>query len=185
MPIRLGKRARAGLGLIARLLLFAAVTYLAVDLFFLRSDDGELLLIGGDSISSRFRTPAYGRVEQRLELFGLTLASIRTDRSEVGWDVSRRGKPVLWIKEGDEFCPVDGTSVLASNGTTYIDYTVMAPLRRAEWRFRVDLEIARRFQVGPFRFKSRPRHVSYWSPVMTNTLAEANPPAIEAKNLSN
>jgi hypothetical protein len=120
------KRGRAGLVLIVRVLVFLAVTYLAIDLLLLRSyDEGELVLIDRGTIQSHFRTPAYGRQEQQLELFGVTLASIRTDRQETGWQVSPRGKPVLWIKN----------------------------------------------------------YVSYWSPVMTNTLADEVP--IAANNLSN
>ena len=173
IPIRMPKRGRAGLGLIVRFLVFLVVTYLAIDLFLLRSyDEGELVLIDQGTIRSQFRTPACGPQEQQLELFGLTLASIRTDRQETGWQVSPRGKPVLWIKEGKEFFPSDGTSVLPRVGTNYIDYFVVPPSKPAEWRFRVDHEVARRFQLGPFRFKSSPKYVSYWSPVMTNTLAK-------------
>jgi hypothetical protein len=185
MPIRLGKRGRASLGLMARLLIFLAVTYFAIDFLLLRPmDEGELVLINQDAISSQFRTPAYGEQERALELFGLTLASIRTVRSEVGWEV-RKGKPVLWINDGQGFSPSVGTSVLPRPGTNYIDYLVVHPLRRAEWRFRVDHTIKRRIQFGPFQFKTGPKPISYWSPIMTNTLAEAAAAPISAKNRSN
>jgi hypothetical protein len=180
------KRARASLGLIARLLLFVTVTYLAIDFLLLRPfDEGELQLIDQGTIHSQLRTPAYGRDEHQLELFGLTLASIRTDRQEIGWQVSPRGKPVLWIKDDKEFSPSEGTSVLPRAGTNYVDYFVVPPSKPAEWRFRLDCTVARRLQFGPFRFKSRPKNVSYWSPVMTNTLAEADALPIAPNNPSN
>jgi hypothetical protein len=180
------KRGSAGLGLIARLIVFLTVTYFAIDFLLLRSfDEGELVLIDRGTIRSQFRTPPFGREEHQLELFGLTLASIRTDRQEIGWDVSPRGRPVLWIKDGKEFSPTDGTSVLPRAGTNYIDYFVVPPSKPAEWRFRVDHKVARRFQLGPFRFKSGAKYVSYWSPVMTNTLADEAAVPIAANNPSN
>ncbi|MGZ8939818.1 MAG: hypothetical protein ACXW32_11455, partial [Limisphaerales bacterium] len=105
-----------------------------------------------------------------LKVFGGTLWGVTTERAEgLRWVRADRRKQVVWINEGDgEFFPRAATSVYATEGTNYIDYSVMTPDFGKEWMFKVEHRITRKFQVGPFQFRSGGRQVIYESAIMTN-----------------
>lgn len=110
----------------------------------------------------------HGHQKRELSLFGVTIASIITDHELQGHEVSRNGKPVLWIDEGNGFYKKDGMSVLPKPGNQWVDYIVVPPQQNCRWKFRVDYDITQKFRFGPFRFRSAPQIGTYWSPVITN-----------------
>ena len=142
-----------------------------VILLFPWTEEKELVYLQAEREGLRFRMSKGSREVRSVAVFGQELAVLTTDNSEVGWDVSSRGKPVLWIKGANGYIAGDGSTVTATRGSNYTDYLVAPPEVGAEWKFKVHYETRQRCKIGPFSFKSVPRKTVYWSPPMTNTLA--------------
>ena len=151
-------------------LVFVFVIAMAI-LLFPGIEEKELVYLQSEREGLRFRMNEGDREVRSLFVFGQELASVTTDNSEVGWDVSTRGKPVLWIKGANGFIAGDGSAVIARRGSNYTDYLVAPPKVGAEWKFKVYYETRQRYKIGPFSFKSPRRSTVYWSPAMTNTLS--------------
>lgn len=174
MPSCKTSRRRTVVFLLLRLLIFGGVTYLAVVGLLLRPPRVEQFsVVEQTGLSTKFRALSPLTDTRSLEVLGITLASMTTERTAFlnGPARQRRlGLGLIWFREGDDFYPRPGASVYAAEGTNYIDYAVMHPLEAGEWKFKVDYHFSRKFQIGPFRFQGAPHQVIYWSPVMTNSL---------------
>lgn len=168
MP-RLGPRARATAFLLLRLAIFALVTWWAIHWILLRGpEEHEVKVVAKQGFSRRFRTLGATTETNGFRLFGKEVLKVTRTREEVQGGSRRAGKgrALIWIKEGDEFYPHGRSgATFTTEGTNFVDYAVLAP-NASEWMFKVEHQIRRKYELGPFRFELRPKNIIYKSPVM-------------------
>lgn len=169
--MHLNQRTRAILFLVLRLAVFAGVSWLAVKWLVLQQvKEEEFELVQEVGLGIRFRSPGAKSEVKSFEMFGAKVASVTIEREEVRngrTDHRRQGRGVVWVREGEEFHPRVMANIYSTEGTNFIDYSVMPDNAAAEWRFQVKQIVSRRYQVGPFGFKTRPEYVVYKSPVIS------------------
>lgn len=171
MPMQLNPRTRAILFLVLRLAVFAGVSWLAVKWLVLQQvKEEEFELVQEAGLGIRFRSPGAKSEVKSFEMFGAKVASITTQRQEVRRgrsDHRKQGRGVVWVREGEEFYPRVMANIYSTEGTNFIDYSVMPDNAAAEWRFQVEQRVSRRYKVGPFGFRTKPEYVVFKSPVIT------------------
>jgi hypothetical protein len=176
MPIRLTQRSRAVLWLLVRLVVFAGVTYVAVESLLLKPSREKLFDgVEDTGLAVWFRVKGTSSETKNVSLFGKTVFESTLERR-----VMMRGtghgtrQYAIWKPHTDGvFYPQMGAAWYSTSDSNSIIYKVIPPMEPGPWKFKVEHKIMRKFQVGPFSFEGKPRYVIYSSPVMTNTL---NPP---------
>lgn len=181
VPQNFTPRSGAILWLLLRLVVFAGVTYLAVEWLLLKPSREKLFDgVEDTGLAVWFRVKGTLSETKTVSWLGKTIFESKRERRVVTRGAgTRRGarQYAIWKPHTDGvFYPQAGASWHSTSDSNSIIYKVMPPMESGPWKFKVEHKITRRFQVGPFRFEGKPRYVIYSSPLMTNTLSPPDPP---------